>query len=425
MPGTTLAIDFGTSNSAAAILEAGQVRRLTIATGGEAGGETLPTAVFFPARGGAMRIGTDAAEALIAGEEGRYMRALKSVLGTSLLYESRLIGGRRRTLADVVRDFLIEVKRRAEAQTGRTFTKALSGRPVHFHTSDPERDARAESDLRACYHAAGFTEVAFLAEPEAAALASHGLGRADEIGLIVDIGGGTSDFSVFRAEDGHPRILASHGIRLGGTDFDRITSMAHAMPLLGRGGTLRREFGEGLLPVPNDIFADLATWSRIPFLYTPETRRMVAGLLKLSTRPETLGHLATVLRDELGHELAFAVERGKIAANAHDPAAEIAMGFVAPGLAAPITPASLETALASCRAILGEAAAETLRLANVAPEAVGTVILVGGSSLMTLVAAEAQALCPDAALKRSQAFTAVVDGLALALDTRAFSPQSA
>ena len=88
-------LDFGTSNSAAAVIENGRIRRLPI----EEGAETLPTAVFFPRRG-AMRIGTAAAEALIAGDEGRYMRALKSVLGTPLLHEQRLIGGQRRSVAD-------------------------------------------------------------------------------------------------------------------------------------------------------------------------------------------------------------------------------------------------------------------------------------------------------------------------------------
>lgn len=165
-----LAIDFGTSNSAAAILEDGAVRRVAI----EAGDETLPTAVFFPADGGRMEIGAAAARALVEGEEGRYMRALKSVLGTALLHEKRLIGGRRRSLAEIVAAFLAAVKARAEAETGHVFTRALSGRPVHFHSGDPDRDARAEKDLRACYHAAGFEDVRFMPEPEAAALASLG-----------------------------------------------------------------------------------------------------------------------------------------------------------------------------------------------------------------------------------------------------------
>lgn len=410
MQTNTLAIDFGTSNSAAAVAYEGGIFRIPI----ERGAETLPTAVFFPTDTGRMRIGASAADALIAGEDGRYMRALKSVLGLPLLHEKRLIGGKRRTLSGIITEFLTELRQRSETATGLTFTKALSGRPVHFHSNDPAKDAQAETDLRACYLAAGFSEVRFLAEPEAAAIASHGLGEAEQTGLIVDIGGGTSDFSVFRSGEDGPEILANHGIRLGGTDFDHAVSLLHAMPALGLGGELRREMGQGLLPVPRAPYVDLATWAKIPFLYTPETRRMVADMVRLAVDPERMGRLLTVLEEELGHELAFAVERGKIAANGGTGAAQIGMGFITPNLSQEITPQSLDSALSDNRALLRDAAAETLRMAGVSPDEIGRIVLVGGSSLMRFVSEEASALCPNAQVLRSEAFTAVVDGLALA-----------
>ena len=406
----TLAIDFGTSNSAAALPYPGGVYRIPI----ERGAETLPTAVFFPAGGGAMRIGAAAADALIGGDDGRYMRALKSVLGLPLMHEARLIGGRRRTISQIITAFLTELRSRAEAATGQPLRRALSGRPVHFHTADPAKDAQAEADLRACYLAAGFDEVRFMAEPEAAALASAGAGDEGGLGLIVDIGGGTSDFTVFRRQGGRPQIVASHGIRLGGTDFDQAVSLSHAMPLLGLGSELRREMGAGLLPVPRAPFVDLATWAKIPFLYTPETRRLAAELARMAVEPEKLRRFQRAVVDELGHPLAFAVERGKIAANRPEGAGRIAMGAIEAGLSVPVTPDTLDAALALHRAELRQAAAETLALAGVGAEAIGHVILVGGSSLMRFVGAEMQALCPQAALRTAEAFTAVVDGLAIA-----------
>ncbi|MDF0596098.1 Hsp70 family protein [Psychromarinibacter halotolerans] len=404
-----LSIDFGTSNSAAAVAAGNGVYRIPI----EQGAETLPTAVFFPVQG-AMRIGSSAGAALIAGEEGRYMRALKSVLGLPLLHEPRVLGGVRRTLADVITVFLSEVKTRAETATGLTFRRALSGRPVHFHTAAPDKDAQAEADLRACYAAAGFDEVSFLPEPEAAAVACHGMGGGAGLGLIVDIGGGTSDFTVFRGGAGGAEILASHGIRLGGTDFDHAVSMTHAMPMLGLGGELRREMGSGLLPVPRAPYVDLATWAKIPFLYSADTRRMVAGMVRTAVDRPAMERFAEVLDLELGHELAFAVERGKIGANGEGGAGRIAMGFIEPGLSVAVTGDSLNEALTENRAALRAAASETLALAEVSPSDIGRVILVGGSSLMRFVSDEVSDLCPDAAVLRSEAFTAVVDGLALA-----------
>ena len=406
----TLAIDFGTSNSAAAVAIPNGVFRIPI----EERAETLPTAVFFPDDEKAMQVGAAAADALTAGEDGRYMRALKSVLGLPLLHESRLISGHRRTISGIITDFLVELRQRSEAATGLRFRRALSGRPVHFHTGDPAKDAQAEEDLRGCYLAAGFEEVSFLAEPEAAAMASHRMGDAGEIGLIVDIGGGTSDFSVFRSEGARADILASHGIRLGGTDFDHSVSLALAMPLLGLGGQLRRQMGPGLLPVPRAPYVDLATWAKIPFLYTGETRRMVADMARLAVDHQKMARLFTVLEMELGHELAFAVERGKIAANTGRNDGRIDMGFIEPRLMETVTQETLDAVLADNRALLRRAAIETLEIAGVERDKIGRVILVGGSSLMRFVSDEIRTLCPDAEILYSDAFTAVVDGLALA-----------
>lgn len=406
----TLAVDFGTSNSAAALMQDGQIVRVEV----ERGEATLPTAVFSPEGGGPMQIGTSAAQALVDGEEGRYMRALKSILGVPLLHETRLISGRRRAVADVITAFLTVLRQKAEAQTGQKITRALSGRPVRFHSDDPARDAQAQADLRGCYMAAGFTHVDFLPEPEAAAIACQDMGAADDLGLIVDIGGGTSDFSVFRSGAGGLNILASHGIRLGGTDFDHAVSMAHAMPVLGLGGQLRREMGAGLLPVPRAPYVELSTWAKIPFLYTQDTRRMVADMVRHAVDKPAMERFAEVLDLELGHELAFAVEHGKIAANNGDAGAAIDMSMVERGLQVALDEAGLNTVLTPTRTLLRGAMAETLSQAGVEGKDIGRIILVGGSSLMAFIAQEAQLMCGQAEVLRSNAFTAVVDGLAKA-----------
>ena len=192
--------------------------------------------------------------------------------------------------------------------------------------------------------------------------------------------------------------------------------MTHAMPELGLGGQLRRDMGEGLLPVPRAPYFELATWATIPFLYTAKTRRMAAGMARLAVEPEKLARFVSVIELELGHELAFAVERGKIAANARAGSAPLDMGFIERGLAATVTQDSLDATLGDARSQLSKAIIETLAMAGVGQGDIGRVILVGGSSLMGFVSAEVSALCPDAEILRSEAFTAVVDGLALAIN---------
>ncbi|MFT6457666.1 Hsp70 family protein [Pseudophaeobacter arcticus] len=406
----TLGIDFGTSNSAAGIA----VGNAPFLVEMEPGETTLPTAVFFePKR--PMRIGRSATRALINGDEGRFMRALKSLLGTPLLREERRINGEVTDFIQIIARFLAEVKSRAEAATHQTFTHALSGRPVHFHSNDPARDAQAEVDLRDCYLAAGFEDVRFLYEPEAAvrsATPSAGLG------LIVDIGGGTSDFTLFEQDSsGETRILGSHGIRLGGTDFDRQISIDHVMPLLGRGSQIRNAFGKETLPAPNRLFNDLATWQMIPFLYAADSRRAARDLAKHAVEPVKLNRLVSVLEDELGHDLAFAVERGKIQANgangamATDP--RIDLRILERGLSAPLSQALMQESLATMMAQIAHSAAETLETADVAPARIDRLVMVGGSSLLSSLEAGLRQLCPNARVENRNAMTAVADGLAL------------
>ncbi|MEL6520753.1 MAG: Hsp70 family protein [Pseudomonadota bacterium] len=407
----TLGIDFGTSNSAAGIMIDGRPHLIEL----EPGHDTIPTAVFFDFAARRMVYGNAATEALITGEEGRFMRALKSVLGTPLMRETRNLMDEKLTFIDIVGRFLREVKERAEAATGQVFDRALSGRPVHFHSRDAARDAQAEIDLRACYKAAGFTDVTFMFEPEAAARAYGALPSDKALGLIVDIGGGTSDFSLFRNDtDGGVEIIGSHGVRVGGTDFDHSLSFDHVMPLFGRGAEIRKEMGQGRLTAPNALFADLATWQKIPFLYTGTNLRDVRHLQKLAVEPQCFARLSTILRDELGHDVAFAVEKGKIATNgSEDATGEVNLSLVEKGLVAPLTDTDLSGSLQNYADQICAAALDTLTQVGKGAGDVNRVVFVGGSSLMRIVETAIAQTFPAAERSHANAFTAVADGLAL------------
>jgi len=410
MTSPVLGIDFGTSNSAAGVLLDGQPRLIPMAPGQS----TLPTTFFFDFNTRRTLIGDPANQALLDGVEGRFMRALKRVLGTSLMHEKRQILNDRVTFVDIIARFLREMKSRAEAASGLTFDRVLSGRPVVFHGVDDPREAQAEDDLRACYMAAGFTDVAFLAEPEAAAIASGALEADNHTGLIVDIGGGASDFSLFKSGTGGVQILANHGVRIGGTDFDRAISIDRVMPLLGKGTLLRDAIGPGTGSTPNAIFHDLATWEKIPFLYTAKTRRFAADMARQAVEPEKLNRLAEVLEHELGHDIAFAVEAGKIAANSNADAPRIRLNDIERGLAAELPHAALAESLAPFSAKLDEGACHTLGLAGLVPQDVTKVVYVGGSSLMSMVPKTMKTRFPDADHSFANVFTAVTDGLAIA-----------
>lgn len=405
-----LGIDFGTSNSAAGYVFDGKPRLVEFGPGQT----TLPTTFFFDYDSRKTLLGEPANQALLEGLEGRFMRALKRVLGTGLMHEKRQILNERVTFVDIISRFLRQIKIQAEAQTGETFDRVVSGRPVVFHAMNDPREQQAEDDLRTCYLAAGFKDVTFLAEPEAAAIASGALEHSGEIGLIVDIGGGTSDFSLFRSTASGVDILANHGVRIGGTDFDRAISFHQVMPLLGKGTQLRNAMGPGSFGAPNAIFNDLATWEKIPFLYTAQTRRNVEDMLRQSEAPEKFQRLADVLQDELGHDIAFAVEQGKIAANKNESLAQIVLDEVERGLQVPLPSSDLTTILAPYAQQLSQGVHDTLHMAALSSAQVDRVIYVGGSSLLTVVSDTVRSQLPHAQHSFSEVFTAVTDGLAIA-----------
>lgn len=405
-----LGVDFGTSNSAAAVARDGAAHLIAL----EDGNTTLPTAVFFDFDTKRMLIGSDAGAALLAGQEGRYMRALKSLLGQPLMREKRNLLGEKLDFIDIVARFLARVKSGAEAQTAERYDRALSGRPVRFHADDV-RNAQAEVDLREAYLRAGFEDVAFMYEPEAAALSNRAVLGEGDLGLIVDIGGGTSDFTLFRNGSAGIDILASYGVRLGGTDFDRTVSLETVMPLLGRGSQIRHAFGGQTHDAPTTIFNDLATWQKIPFLYAPDSRRLAKDLAQYAVEPEKLERLQAVLVDELGHDIAFAVEAGKIAANAGR--GQIDLGVIERGLEVSLGSKAVTQLLAPMAADMAAAARATVAQANVAPTAVTHLVFVGGSSLMQVTRAAMGDVFERAHVHHGSALTAIVDGLGLVAQT--------
>ncbi|WOF75220.1 Hsp70 family protein [Parvibaculaceae bacterium PLY_AMNH_Bact1] len=411
--GNWLGVDFGTSNSAAAFMAGDEVVHVEL----EEGRETIPTALFFDLYDKKVLSGRPANQALLDGAEGRYMRSLKSVLGTPLMKEQRVLLGRRTDFSEVITEFLRQLKDRAEKFADMPFDHVVAGRPVFFHRVDAERNVQAEQDLQACYHKAGFTEVRFMYEPEAAALESARDYTKGSVGLVVDIGGGTSDFTLFKAKEQGVRIIASNGVRVGGTDFDRQISYDHFMPLLGRGAQLTRRFAEGTIQAPAHIFSELATWEKIPFLYDEKTIQLAKGMERDAVDRPLFTRLVRVLERRLGHDLAFEAERTKIAHNEGSNRSLVDLSLIEPDLQTRLTEEGLENSLSRFGVEIAVAIQETLDAGGIEAQRVEAVVSVGGSSSMKIVTDAIQECLPNVAVQQGDVFTSIVDGLAIASQT--------
>lgn len=402
------AIDFGTSNSAVCIGSADGLSLVPL----EGDRETLPTAVFFNADERSTAFGRQAIAEYQAGYGGRLMRSLKSLLGSELINETTLIDGQPIAYREIIARFLAHLKRSAEQHAGQDITRVVLGRPVHFVDDNAERDGLAEITLREIAEDVGFVDIRFQYEPIAAALDYERSLKRDSLVLVVDIGGGTSDFSIVRLGPGRARnldrsgdVLANGGIHIAGTDFDQLLSLRSAMPCLGLGAP-----GRGGKPVPSQIYFELSTWHQINFLYT---RKALADAQTLDIFYAEAAHharLMKVLREREGHRIAGLVEDAKVVV-ADGGETQIDLGFIETALVAAVDEALLGTAIETAVGKIVAAALATVDDANLDPRDIDAVYFTGGSTgIRALREAIAEAFS-DSELVMGDPFASVARGL--------------
>ena len=403
-------LDFGTSNTVLGIWRAGMPSLARV----EDDKVTVPSAVFYD-RQGHLAVGRAAMARYVAGEDGRLMRSLKAVLGSALIDEKTQIGRRAIGFREVIADFVGEVKRRAEKDAGTALDQVVLGRPVFFVDDDAAANAKAEDALRAIADHVGFRNVSTQFEPIAAALDYEQQVRAEEIALIADIGGGTSDFSIVRLSparhakaDRGDDILANDGVRIGGTDFDRTLNLGALMPLLGYRSPMKRPGRD----VPSGYFHELATWSSINRLYTSKTVRDLHEVRREAARPVLVERLIRVIEEQRGHTLAMQAEQAKIAL-ADAPRASVDLGWLEAGLSVGLTPDELVAHTASLAERIARRVAICLDQAGLTAERIGALFLTGGSTRLAHVRAAIVAAVPSARIVEGDTFGSVGTGLVL------------
>jgi hypothetical chaperone protein len=428
------AIDFGTSNSGIAVpalnAPGGAVQLLEL----EPGRPTMPTAVFYAVEGLARHeeprrlYGSAAIAAYVEGTEGRLMRSMKSILGSTLVERrTDLGGGHSVAYLDVVAGYLRQLKEQAQAHQGTPIEHVVLGRPVFFVDDDPARDAKAQAALESAARAVGFAEVQFQYEPIAAALDYEQRATAEQLVLVADIGGGTSDFSLVRVgPDRRQRterrgdILANHGVHAAGTDFDRHIELACILPTCGYKSLGPSERGRRAREVPSAVYFDLATWHLINTVYLPQRLAELAGMRGFYGDTRLHDRLMTVAEQRLGHALAAQAEQAKIEV-ADGGHARIALDAIEAELAVAVTHERAMEAVTVDLERVVSAARETLRQAGLAHDAVDVLYLTGGSTGLSPLVQRLAAVCPSALLVRGDRFASVAQGLGLHAQ-RCFAP---
>ena len=403
-------IDFGTSNSTVARMHAGQAILLPL----EGDHVTLPSVVFFNAEDNRTHFGRAGLSEYLSGHEGRLMRSLKSLLGSSLMDGQTEVNGRILPFRELLTQFIGELKQRAETRIGDVCDKAVFGRPVFFVDDNPAADRQAENTLREIAHAVGFKELSFQYEPIAAAFHYETTLQHEELVLVADIGGGTSDFSVIRLSpqravkhDREDDLLANGGVHIGGTDFDRLLSLDSAMPLLGYRSRLKSS-----LEMPSSIFFNLATWHTINMAYTRQTLAEQKSLLREAGEPEKTARLIRLIEHREGHWLANEVEHGKIALSTAEHTT-LKLDRLEKELTQTLSRAAFDAATSSLVSQVGATVEAVLRQAGVGIGQIDTILFTGGSSGIPFLRERIAAILPQARAVECDPFGSIGAGLAV------------
>lgn len=338
---------------------------------------------------------------------GVFIRSPKSMLG------SRLTPLQTQLYQQVCSLMLTHIHRQAGQHRQQQAEFALIGRPIHFQGIDGnDGDARAEALLRTAAAQAGFREVQFAYEPVAAAVEYERTLTAEQLVLVVDIGGGTSDISLIRLGPDHARVadrsqdLLSHaGRRLGGVDMDIKLAIYGLMPLLGRGSLALS--GK---PLPSALFSDAVNiidiYAQEQF-YRPASAQQITQLLELAAEPALVKRLQHLHQQHLSYYLVQQAEQAKIEL-AEAASTQVQLDRLQSGLATVLDQAMLDHALYvemnGLRGLINDCVAA----AGVKPD---QIFLTGGASAAPGVKRQLQNLLPDVPLIAGDRFGSVGKGL--------------
>lgn len=413
-------IDFGTTNSSAALAGAGETKLIPV----EQSNVTIPTALYFisPDK---VYFGRDAIKNYTENENaGRFMRSIKRILGSPLMKTSGTqIGNKTVKFDKIIETFVRHIKQKIDIAAGTNVENVVMGRPVHFRDNDPQGDKCAEDELRQIAINAGFKNVAFQYEPIAAAFAHERLLRTEKLAVVIDIGGGTSDFTVIRLSplrknylDRSSDVLANTGVRIGGNDFDKNLALKSFMPEFGMGTEIGGKFGpnDKILPIPTAPYFTLSTWNEINDLYNFKKVNQIKKYLFESRSPEKVTRLLEIIEGNLGHKNLDYVENTKIELSGNDEV-RMLLDFLSDEPVITTTRAQFNDSIQDNVKKIQLSIDECIKQAGVKASDINLVILTGGSTEIPYITEIMRTNFPNAEMSALDKLSSV--GLGLGYDS--------
>ena len=412
-PPAVLGLDFGTTNSVAAIARDGRSELVSLA--GPSGADPVfRSALCFwedEARIAAEAGPWAIAEYLEYPQGSRFIQSFKSV-AASPTFEHASVFGQRYRFEDLGRIFVEKMAQRSGGALDGAAARVVVGRPVEYAGHRPD-EALARRRYEAVFARLG-AEVRYVYEPMGAAFSFASALTEPATVLVADFGGGTSDFSVVRiAAPGAPKRcvpLGHAGIGIAGDRFDFHILDRLVMPLLGKGG-FYRSFDK-VLEIPGGHFSDFADWSRLALMRNRKTLAELDKLRRAAVGPLPIERMIAVVEQELGYRLYEAVGQVKRDLS-YAQAATFSFSGAGLAIEAEVTREQFEAWISPDLERIDGVVSQALSRAGVRADEVDRVFLTGGSSLIPCIRRLFEARFGMERIASGNELTSIAHGLAL------------
>lgn len=415
MQSITVGLDFGTSNSAISMLKGDDAVVLPI---GWHGGKTIRSVLYFPeGRTKMVFVGEQGIHEYVDHEmHGRFLQSVKTLLPDPSFEGTMIRSWGLQTAESLVAHIIRYLRDSAIKKVGAEINRVVIGRPVRF-SEKSEEDVLAEKRLVTAAQLAGFTEISTQFEPVGAAYHyEHSLDR-EELVLVADLGGGTTDFTVMRLsperrrkQDRRDDMLGSSGVYIGGDKFDSLIMRRRLLKYFAEGSTYRS--AEKILEIPSYLLLDLCRWQRIPMLREPRIQELIKYLLVYSSDPVGILRVQQLIDDNLGFELFRAIERAKITLTDHAEA-KVLFDHSDINIDEPINRSEFEAIIEPEIEVLDRCVSGLLANLSLSPSGIDSVFMTGGSSMVPIVRQLLGRKFGVDKVRSGDNFTSVASGLAL------------
>ncbi|MDQ7024327.1 MAG: Hsp70 family protein [Anaerolineae bacterium] len=338
--------------------------------------------------------------------KGRLLQSIKTALRNPG-YAGTAIFERQYPIQKLITLLLEQLYQATEITMGKPIQSVLMGRPVTF-TGHPKGDERSEAILLQAAQAAGFAQVDFMAEPIAAAYSYHRQLNTSKLALIFDFGGGTLDLTVARlGGEEKPHVLSSHGVLVGGDNFDRRIMEKF----------LLAHFGENALcegrSLSYQIFEQLLDWPRHPELTRGDLYTDIKYAAHFCHDESEFRALLSLIDNKYGFKLFKEIEHTKMQLSEKDNHQFTFKGTDI-NIQAMLTRRRFGRSIRDYCAEIDEAIGAVLEKAALSEKEIDVVIRTGGSSQVPTVVDILTKRFGDNKVESYDAFLSVASGLAIA-----------